>query len=133
MEADRTVIFDWSVAPRTARTDPHRASRFFRIRGQDVLDIIQLCRTRWRNERLTNIMTAQVERAPAPWSAPWHSTKQGALRHAAQNVDTYNLDSHVISQLAKHVDPFDLSRNTVRYLWKYTALLTQVSSLVALM
>ncbi|RNE96766.1 hypothetical protein TcG_12871, partial [Trypanosoma cruzi] len=40
---------------------------------------------------------------------------------------------HVISQLAKHVDPFDLPQNTVRYLGNYATMLTQVSSLVALM
>ncbi|ESS54876.1 hypothetical protein TCDM_13705 [Trypanosoma cruzi Dm28c] len=62
-----------------------------------------------------------------------HSIKRGALRHAAQIVETYNLNPHVISQLAKHVDPFDLPQNTVRYLGRYTTLLTQVSSLVALM
>ncbi|ESS55838.1 trans-sialidase [Trypanosoma cruzi Dm28c] len=133
LEADGTLILDWSVAPKTAKADPHRASRFVRIRGQDAFDIIKLCRTLQENEKLTNITTAQVERALAPWEATAHSIKQGALRHAAPIVQTYNLDPHVVSQFAKHVDPFDRPQNTVRYLGRYTTMLTQVSSLVSLM
>ncbi|RNF07953.1 trans-sialidase [Trypanosoma cruzi] len=133
MEADGALILDWSVAPRTARADTHRVLRFVRMRGQDAFDIIRLSGTLQENEKLTNITTAQVERALAPWEATAHSIKQGALRHAAPIVEAYNLDPHVISQLAKHVNPFDLPQNTVRYLGRYTTMLTQVSSLVALM
>ncbi|ESS55033.1 hypothetical protein TCDM_13521 [Trypanosoma cruzi Dm28c] len=133
LEADGTLILDWSVAPKTTKADPHRASRFVKIRGQDAFDIIKLCRTLQEKEKLMNLTTAQVERALAPRNATAHSIKRGALRHAAQIVETYNLNPHVISQLAKHVDPFDLPQNTVRYLGKYTTMLTQVSSLVALM
>ncbi|EKG06259.1 trans-sialidase, putative [Trypanosoma cruzi] len=133
LEADGTLILDWSVAPKTAKADSHRASRFVKIRGQDAFDAIKLCRTLQENEKLTNLTTAQVERALAPWNATAHSIERGALRHAAQIVETHNLNPHVISQLAKHVNPFDLSQNTVRYLGRYTTLLTQVSSLVALM
>ncbi|RNC39060.1 putative trans-sialidase [Trypanosoma cruzi] len=132
-EPDGALILDWSVAPKTAKADPHRALRFVRIRGQDAFHTIKLCRTLQENEELTNITTVQIERALAPWNATVHSIKHGALRHAAPIVETYNLDPHVISQLAKHVDPFDLLQNTVRYLWRYTTVLTQVSSLVALM
>ncbi|RNE95893.1 trans-sialidase [Trypanosoma cruzi] len=116
LKPDGAIILDWSVAPKTAKADPHRASRFFRIRGQDAFDIIKLCRTLQENEKLTNLTTAQVERALAPWDATAHSIKRGALRHAAQIVETHNLDPHVISPLAVHVDPFDLPQNTVRYL-----------------
>ncbi|ESS55384.1 hypothetical protein TcG_07659 [Trypanosoma cruzi] len=133
LEPDGALISDWSVAPKTARADPHRASRFVRIRGQGAFDAIKLCRTLQGKEKLTNITNARVERALVPWNATAHSIKRGALRHAAPIVETYNLDPHAISQLAKHVDPFDLPQNTVRYLWKYTTVLTQVSSLVALM
>ncbi|RNC34469.1 putative trans-sialidase [Trypanosoma cruzi] len=133
LEPDGALILDWPVAPKTARTDPHRASRFVKIRGQDAFDIIKLCRTLQENEKLTNLTTAQVERALAPWDATAHSIKRGALRHAAQIVETYNLDPHVISQLEKHVDPFDLPHDTVRYLGRYTTMLTQVLPLVALM
>ncbi|KAF8294724.1 hypothetical protein TcYC6_0100950 [Trypanosoma cruzi] len=31
LEPDGTIILDWSVAPKTARADPHRASQFLRI------------------------------------------------------------------------------------------------------
>ncbi|EKG01877.1 hypothetical protein TCSYLVIO_007113 [Trypanosoma cruzi] len=113
LEADGALILDWSVAPKTARAGPHRASRFVRIRGQDAFDTIKLCRTLQGNEKLTNITNAKVERALAPWEATAHSIKQGALRHAAPIVETYNLDPHVISQLAKHVNPFDPPQNTV--------------------
>ncbi|RNC47675.1 putative mitotic centromere-associated kinesin (MCAK) [Trypanosoma cruzi] len=116
-----------------AKADPHRASRFVKIRGRDAFDIIKLYRTLQENEKLTALTTAQVERALAPWDATTHSKKHGALRHAAQIVEAYNLDPHVISQLAKHVDPFELPQNTVRYLGRCTTVLTQVSSLVALM
>ncbi|KAF8288628.1 hypothetical protein TcBrA4_0007380 [Trypanosoma cruzi] len=133
LEADGTLILDWPVAPKTARADPHRASRFVKIRGQDAFDAIKLCRTLQENEKLTNITNAKVERALAPWNATAHSIKRGALRHAAPIVETHDLDPHVISQLAKHVDPFDLPQNTARYLGRYTTMLTQVSSLVALM
>ncbi|RNF17678.1 trans-sialidase [Trypanosoma cruzi] len=133
LEADGTLILDLSVAPKTARADPYRALRFVGIRGQDAFDIIKLCRTLQENEKLTNITNAQVERALAPWDATAHSIERGALRHAAQIVETYNLDPHVISQFAKHVNPFDLPQDTVRYLGRYTTLLTQVSSLVAIM
>ncbi|KAF8306758.1 hypothetical protein TcBrA4_0031310 [Trypanosoma cruzi] len=133
MEADGTLILDRSVAPKTARADPHRASWFVRIRGQDVLDTIKLCRRLRRNGKLTNPTAAKFERALTPWKDTAHSTKRGALRHIAEIVETYNLDPHVISQLAKHVDPFDPPQNTVRYLGRYTTVLTQVSSLVALM
>ncbi|RNE97264.1 SH3 domain protein, partial [Trypanosoma cruzi] len=92
LEADGTLILDWSVAPKTARADPHRALRFVRIRGQDALDTIKLCSTLQENEKLTNLTTAQVERALAPWNATAHSIERGALRHAAQIVETYNLD-----------------------------------------
>ncbi|PWV14416.1 hypothetical protein C3747_36g309 [Trypanosoma cruzi] len=110
LKADGALILDWSVAPETARADPHRASRSVVIRGQDALDTIKLCRTLQENEKPTNLTTAQVERALAPWDATAHSIKRGALRHAAPIVETYNLNPHVISQLAKHVDPFDLPR-----------------------
>ncbi|ESS60599.1 hypothetical protein TCDM_11867 [Trypanosoma cruzi Dm28c] len=133
LEADGTLILDWSVAPRTAKADPHRALRFVGMRGQGAFDNIKLCRTLQEKEKLTNLTTAQVERALAPWNATAHSIKRGALRHAAQIVEKYNLNPHVISQLAMHVDPFDLPQNTVRYLWRYTTVLTQLSSLVALM
>ncbi|RNC54301.1 trans-sialidase [Trypanosoma cruzi] len=91
MEADGTLILDWSVAPKTARADPHLASRFVRAQGQDAFDTIKLCRTLQENEKLTNITNSKVERALAPWNATAHSTKRGALRHAAQIVDTYSL------------------------------------------
>ncbi|RNF19469.1 trans-sialidase [Trypanosoma cruzi] len=133
LEADGALILDWSVAPKTARADPHRALRFVRIRGQDALDTIKLCSTLQENEKLTHLTTTQAERDLAPWDATAHSIERGALRHAAQIVETYNLNPHVISQLAKHVNPFDLPQNTVRYLGNYTTLLTQVSSLVAIM
>ncbi|KAF8285516.1 hypothetical protein TcBrA4_0036500 [Trypanosoma cruzi] len=113
LEADGALILDWSVAPKTAKADPHRASRLVRIRWQDVLDTIKLCSTLQENEKRTNITNAQVERALASWEATAHSIERGALRHAAQIVETYNLNPHVISQLAKHVDPFDLPQNTV--------------------
>ncbi|KAF8284026.1 hypothetical protein TcBrA4_0055570 [Trypanosoma cruzi] len=45
LEPDGTLILDWSVAPKTAKADPHRASRFVRIRGQDAFDSIKLSRT----------------------------------------------------------------------------------------
>ncbi|KAF8301574.1 hypothetical protein TcYC6_0050460 [Trypanosoma cruzi] len=80
--------------------DPHRASRFVRIRGQDAFDTINLCRTLQDSGKFTNPTTAKVERALAPWNATAHSIKRGALRHAAQIVETYNLNPHVISQLA---------------------------------
>ncbi|ESS67184.1 hypothetical protein TCDM_04089 [Trypanosoma cruzi Dm28c] len=127
MEADGTLILDWSVAPKTAKADPHRASRFVRIRGQDAFDIIKLCRTLQENEKRTNINNAKVERAQATWDATAHSIERGALRHAAPIVETYNLNPHVISQLAKHVDPFDLPQSNARYLWRYTTMLTQES------
>ncbi|KAF8279500.1 hypothetical protein TcBrA4_0103170 [Trypanosoma cruzi] len=66
LERDGTVILDWSVAPVAARADPHRASRFVRIRGQDAFDTIKLCRTLRRNEKVTNLTTAHVEGALAP-------------------------------------------------------------------
>ncbi|RNC52345.1 SH3 domain protein [Trypanosoma cruzi] len=113
LKADGAIILDWSVAPKTARADPHRASRFVRTRGQDAFDNIKLCRTLQESEKLTNITNAKVERALVPWNATAHSTKKGVLRHAAQIVEAYNLDPHVISQLAKHVDPFELPQNTV--------------------
>ncbi|RNF08456.1 hypothetical protein TcG_10086 [Trypanosoma cruzi] len=113
LEPDGALILDWSVAPKTARADPHRALRFVRIRGQGALNIIKLCRTLQENKKLTNLTTARVERALVPWNATAHSIKRGALRHAAQIVETHNLDPHVISQLAVHVDPFDLPQNTV--------------------
>ncbi|KAF8284330.1 hypothetical protein TcBrA4_0055420 [Trypanosoma cruzi] len=112
-EPDGTITLDWSGAPRTAKADPHRASRFVGIRGQDAFDTIKLCRTLQENEKLTNLTTARVERALVPWNATAHSIKRGALRHAAPIVETHDLDPHVISQLAVHVDPFDLSQNTV--------------------
>ncbi|KAF8307487.1 mitotic centromere-associated kinesin (MCAK) [Trypanosoma cruzi] len=113
LEPDGALILDWSVAPKTARADPHRALRSVKIRGQDAFDTIKLCRTLQGNEKLTNNTTAQVERALAPWDATAHSIERGALRHAAQIVETYNLDPHVVSQFAKHVNPFDLPQNTV--------------------
>ncbi|KAF8300259.1 putative trans-sialidase [Trypanosoma cruzi] len=133
LEPDGTLILNWSVAPKTARADPHRASRFVGIRGQDAFDTITLCRTLQENEKPTNITNAQVERALASWDATAHSIKRGALRHAALIVAAYNFDPHVISLLAKHVDPFDLSQNTVRYSGMYTTMLIQVLSLAALM
>ncbi|EKF98677.1 retrotransposon hot spot (RHS) protein, putative, partial [Trypanosoma cruzi] len=54
MKPDGALILDWSVAPKTAKADPHRASRFVKIRGQDAFDIIKLCRTLQGNEKLTN-------------------------------------------------------------------------------
>ncbi|EKF33553.1 hypothetical protein MOQ_002579 [Trypanosoma cruzi marinkellei] len=129
----RTIFLDWSVAPKTARADLQRASRSFRVRRQDAFDIMRLCGTLQQNEKLTIFTTSHVKRALAPWNATAHSIKRGALRHAAEIVETYNLDPHVIPQVARHVDPFDLSQSTVRYLGRCTTMLTQVSSLATLM
>ncbi|ESS62301.1 hypothetical protein TCDM_10059 [Trypanosoma cruzi Dm28c] len=133
LEPRVAITWDWPAAPKTARADPHRALRFVRARGQDAFDTITLCRTLQESEKLTNITTAHVGRAPVPWDATARSIKRGVPRHTAQIVGAHNLDPHVISQLAKHVDPFDLPQNTVRYLGRYTTLLTQVSSPVASM
>ncbi|RNC35247.1 hypothetical protein TcCL_Unassigned01899 [Trypanosoma cruzi] len=51
---------------------------------------------------------------------------------ATEIVESQNLDPHVISRLAGHVDPFGLPQGTVRYLGNCNTVLTQVSSLVAL-
>ncbi|EKG00053.1 hypothetical protein TCSYLVIO_009021, partial [Trypanosoma cruzi] len=59
LKRDGTLILDWSVAPKTARADPHRAFNFVRIRGQDAYDTIKLCRTLQENEKLTNLTNAQ--------------------------------------------------------------------------
>ncbi|EKG04206.1 hypothetical protein TCSYLVIO_004734 [Trypanosoma cruzi] len=59
LKPDGALILDWSVAPKTARADPHRASRFVRIRGQDALDTMKLCSTLQENEKRTNITNAQ--------------------------------------------------------------------------
>ncbi|RNC47760.1 hypothetical protein TcCL_NonESM02354 [Trypanosoma cruzi] len=59
--------------------------------------------------------------------------KTGSVAARGSNRGGTQFDPHAISQLAKHVDPFDLSQNTVRYLGKHTTMLTQVSSLVASM
>ncbi|KAF8296507.1 hypothetical protein TcBrA4_0067000 [Trypanosoma cruzi] len=133
LEPDGAIILDWPVAPKTAKADLHGASRFMRTRGRDAFDTIKLCRTLQENEKLTNPTTAQVERALAPWNATVHSIKRGVLRHAAPIVETHNFDPHVISQLAVHVDSVDLLQDTVRYSGNYATVLTQVSSLVALM
>ncbi|RNC49191.1 putative trans-sialidase [Trypanosoma cruzi] len=115
LEPDGTLSWDWSVAPKTARADPHCFLRFVRARGRDAFDIITLCGTLQAKEKLTNLTNAHVERALALWGATARSIERGALRHAAPIVETYNLDPHVISQLAKHFDSFYLSKNTVRY------------------
>ncbi|KAF8283667.1 hypothetical protein TcBrA4_0059950 [Trypanosoma cruzi] len=78
LEPDGAIILDWSVAPKTAKADPHRALRFVRIRGRDAFNTIKLCGTLWHSEELTNLTTAQVERALAPWNATAHSIKRGA-------------------------------------------------------
>ncbi|KAF8292879.1 hypothetical protein TcBrA4_0075000 [Trypanosoma cruzi] len=133
MEPDGTVVLDWSVARRTARAHLHRASRFVSIRGQEAFVIIKLCRTIQHNEELTNLATAQFERALAPWNATARSTKRGALRHAAPIVETYNFDPHVISLLVRRVDFLDLPQNAFQYFGSYTTMPTQASSLAALM
>ncbi|KAF8279115.1 retrotransposon hot spot (RHS) protein, putative [Trypanosoma cruzi] len=45
LEPNGTLILYWPVAPKTARADPHCASRFVGMRGQDAFDIIKLCMT----------------------------------------------------------------------------------------
>ncbi|EKF37846.1 hypothetical protein MOQ_001954, partial [Trypanosoma cruzi marinkellei] len=99
---------------RAGRVQHHKVRRAFR-----------------RNESLTNLTTAHVERALAFWNATACSTKRGALRHAAEIVGAHGFYPHAISQLAGHVGPFDLPQNTVRYLGRCTAMPTQVSSLAA--
>ncbi|RNF00190.1 hypothetical protein TcG_12253, partial [Trypanosoma cruzi] len=59
LKRDGTLILDWSVAPKTARADPHRALRFVRMRGQEAFDTIKLCRTLQEKEKLTNLTNAQ--------------------------------------------------------------------------
>ncbi|RNC38300.1 putative trans-sialidase [Trypanosoma cruzi] len=115
LEPDGTLVFGLGRGAETARADPHCFLRFVRARGQDALDTITLCGTLRRNEELTNLTNAHVERALALWGATAHSIKRGALRHAAPIMETYNLDPHVVSQLTKHFDSFYLSKNTVRY------------------
>ncbi|KAF8298419.1 hypothetical protein TcYC6_0071570 [Trypanosoma cruzi] len=51
---------------------------------------------------------------------------------AAEIVESHNLDPRVILRMAGHDDPFDLPQGTVRYLGNCNTVLTQVSSLVAL-
>ncbi|ESS54940.1 hypothetical protein TCDM_13628 [Trypanosoma cruzi Dm28c] len=91
LEARVAIAWDWPAAPKTARADPHGASRFVRARGQDAFDTITLCRTLQENEKLTNITNAQVERALVPWNATAHSIKRGVPRHTAQIVGAHNL------------------------------------------
>ncbi|RNC34609.1 trans-sialidase [Trypanosoma cruzi] len=66
LEPDGAMVLDWPAAPKTARADPHRASRPARVREQDAPDTIKLCRALRHNEKLTNPRTAQVGRAVAP-------------------------------------------------------------------
>ncbi|RNC34249.1 hypothetical protein TcCL_Unassigned02974 [Trypanosoma cruzi] len=82
LKPDGALILDWSVAPKTARADPHRALRFVRIREQDAFHTINLCRTLHENEKLTNITNAQVERALAPLEChgAFHRTRCVAAR-----------------------------------------------------
>ncbi|KAF8280796.1 hypothetical protein TcBrA4_0094870 [Trypanosoma cruzi] len=108
-EAGRGFNLYWFVTPKTARADTHCTSRFVRIRGQDAFDTIKLCRTLQENGNLTNIKTARVERALAPWDATTHSIKRGALRHAAQIVETHNLNPHgdlAVGEARRSVRPF---------------------------
>ncbi|EKF32815.1 hypothetical protein MOQ_003328 [Trypanosoma cruzi marinkellei] len=113
MERDGVIFLYWPVAAKTAGADPHRALRFVRMRGHDALDTMKLCRELQRNEQLTNMTTAHVERALPPWNATAHSIKRRALRHAAQIVEKHSLDSHAISQLAERFNPFDLPQSIV--------------------
>ncbi|KAF8280836.1 hypothetical protein TcBrA4_0094400 [Trypanosoma cruzi] len=116
LKPDGVLILYWFVTPKTARADTHCTSRFVRIRGQDAFDTIKLCRTLQENGNLTNITTAHVERALAPWNATTHSIKRGALRHAAQIVETHNLNPHgdlAVGEARRSVQPF---QNTFWYL-----------------
>ncbi|RNC52964.1 putative trans-sialidase [Trypanosoma cruzi] len=130
--AGRDLNFELVRGTEDGGAHPHRVSRFVKIRGQDAFDTIKLCRTVQENRKLTNLTTAQIERALVHWNATAHSIKRSALRHAYLIVAAYNLNSHVILQLAKHVNPFDPPQHTVQYLKKYTTMLTQVLPLVAL-
>ncbi|KAF8288662.1 hypothetical protein TcBrA4_0006460 [Trypanosoma cruzi] len=91
LEPRVAITWDWPAAPKTARADPHGASRFVRARGQDAFDTMTLCGTLQESEKLTNITTAHVGRAPVPWDATARSIKRGALRHTAQIVEAHNL------------------------------------------
>ncbi|EKF98023.1 hypothetical protein TCSYLVIO_011089, partial [Trypanosoma cruzi] len=91
LEPRVAITWDWPAAPKTARADPHGASRFVRARGQDAFDIIKLCRTLQESEKLTNITNAHVGRAPVPWNATARSIKRGVPRHTAQIVGAHNL------------------------------------------
>ncbi|RNC45784.1 trans-sialidase [Trypanosoma cruzi] len=128
---DGAIVLDWPAAPKTARADLRRASRFVRIRGQDAPDTTKLCGALRHSEKLMNPRTAQVERAEAPWNATARSIERGVLRHAARIVGTHNSDPHVIPQLAGHGGSFGLLQDTVRYFGRRTTTLTQVSSLAA--
>ncbi|KAF8293204.1 hypothetical protein TcYC6_0109210 [Trypanosoma cruzi] len=80
----------------------------------------------------TSLATGHVERAMAPWNATARSAKRGALRRAASIAETHGSDPQAIPQVAERVDPFDLHQKKVRYLGRCRTMLTQVSSLAAL-
>ncbi|KAF8294779.1 hypothetical protein TcBrA4_0071450 [Trypanosoma cruzi] len=118
LEPDGSIILDWSVASRTARAG--------RVRHYNVMQDTSTQR------KLTNLTTAHVERSLVSWNATAHSTKQGALRRAAPIVETCNLDPHVILQLACTLTVRPSPEHSL-ILGRYTTMLTQVSSLLALM
>ncbi|PWV12467.1 hypothetical protein C3747_51g134 [Trypanosoma cruzi] len=59
--------------------------------------------------------------------------KTGCVEARCSNRGDMQFEPHVIPQLVKHVNPFDLPQITVRYLGKCTAMPTQALSLAALM
>ncbi|KAF8285135.1 hypothetical protein TcBrA4_0032660 [Trypanosoma cruzi] len=113
---------------------PTGALRFVRIRGQDAFDIIKLCRTLQENEKLTNLTTAQVERALASWNATAHSHRTRCVEARCSNRGDIQFESTrdlAVGEARQSVLTFP------RILFDICGitppLLTQVSSLVAIM
>eukprot|EP00796_Vickermania_ingenoplastis_P001806 gene1805-biopygen1491 len=131
LEEDGSVILDWAALPKSSKMDPHKASRYVLIKGQDAWDLRRLIADRGPGAPVTNMTTQQATRWLKQRGYSAHSIKRGALQEAVEKASQLGISSHEVSRLGKHVTPNDVVRSTMRYLGPTAAKLGDLAQLVA--
>lgn len=113
------VIIDWGQATKASRLDPHRASRWTALRGNDVPEIVTLLSPLAPNSSLTTLstaaLTALLRRAWPELNLSAHSIKAGAIDTLARAVETRQLPLALLHRTAKHKTATDPTSTTLRY------------------
>lgn len=120
------LIVDWGQSTKSSRLDPHRASRWTVIRGNDLPEITTLLKACSPQRPITSLSTTALTRllrlAFPGEGLSAHSIKAGAVDVVARGVQAGALPLSTLHRLAKHATTNDPPATTLRYVRDHAVL-----------